>query len=51
MPAQERVRLDDQEGILPRAHAAGQQDQERTVTSGQARPFDAAAEDDELRAT
>ena len=46
--SQNSVRLDDQEGILPRVHLAGDQHQKRAVTTRQARPFDAAVEDDEL---
>ncbi len=48
MPAQQRVRLDDQDGLLPRPHAAGQQDQEGAISIGQVRPFDLSVKDNEL---
>jgi len=48
VPPQERVGLYDDQGLPPRPHAAGQQDQERPVHRGAARALDAAPQDGEL---
>jgi hypothetical protein len=35
-------------GLTPCSDTAGEQDQQRPIGAGEARPFDAAGEDDEL---
>ena len=48
MPAQERVRLDDQQGLPPATDAAGKEHEHRAVGRGAAGALDAALEDREL---
>src|ERR1035437_4826575 len=48
MPAQQRFGLDDEQALAPGAQPAGEQDQQRPVGSGAARPLDAASQDDQL---
>ena len=50
MPAQDRLGLDDDQGIFPVLDRAREQDQARTIGGGEARPFDRAVEDDVLLA-
>ena len=48
MPAQQSIRLDDVQGLLPELGAASQQHQAKTVVVGQLGPFDLALEHNEL---
>jgi hypothetical protein len=48
MPAQEGFRLDDEQALAPGPQAAGQQDQQRAIPGGAARPCDRAPQDDQL---
>jgi hypothetical protein len=48
MPAQERLGLDDQEGMAPGAEATGEQHQEGAIRAREQWSFDAAAQHDEL---
>jgi hypothetical protein len=48
MPAQQRVRLDDEQCRPPRADAAGQEHQQRAVGGPTAGALDAAPQDEEL---
>ena len=50
MPAQDGVRLDDEQGLFPRAQPAGHQDEQRSVTLGQHWAFDLSLQNDELLA-
>jgi len=50
MPAQERVRLDDQQGLLPGPDATGEQHQERPIGRCATRALDAAPQYEELAA-
>jgi len=50
MPAQERVGLDDQQGLLPGPDATSEQHQERPIGRGAARALGAAPQDEELLA-
>src|SRR4051794_27717301 len=50
MPAQQGLRLDDQQGLAPGPKTTGQQHQERPVGRGAARALDAAPQDDDLLA-
>lgn len=50
MPAQERVRLEDEGGVFPMLDAAGQQDQPQTIRSGKGWLLDLSMEDEELLA-
>src|ERR687886_550784 len=40
MPAQDRLRFDDDEGIFPASPSAGEHDKEGAVCRREARPFD-----------
>lgn len=48
MPAQHRLRLDDEQGLFPTLHLARKQDEERPICAGAARSLDRAVEHDEL---
>jgi hypothetical protein len=48
VPAEQRLGLDDQQGLTPRPDAAGQQDKQRSIRAGGARTLRRAGEDDEL---
>lgn len=48
MPAQHRLRFDDEERFLPVLECACQQDQETTFSSRDTRPFGRSMEDNEL---
>jgi len=48
MPAQNRLRLDDEQRLPPVLQPAREQDEEHTIRSHEARPFDRAVEDEEL---
>ncbi|HSH79826.1 MAG TPA: hypothetical protein VLA19_14975, partial [Herpetosiphonaceae bacterium] len=48
MPAQERLRLDDEERLPPRSDAARQEHQERPVGGSAVGALDAAPQDEEL---
>ena len=48
MPAQQGIRLDDVQRLLPELGAAGQEDQPETIAFGELRSFDLALEHDEL---
>ena len=50
MPAQERVRLDNDQCLFPRAEPAGQQYQQSAVASGEFRPLCLPLQDDQLLA-
>lgn len=50
MPADQRVGLNDVQGLLPELGAASQQYQTKTVVVGQLGPFDLAVENNELLA-
>ena len=48
MPAQQGVRLHDQEGLLPGSNQPDQQDEEHAIGPGERWPFHLPPEDDEL---
>src|ERR1035437_8476428 len=48
MPTEERVRLDDEEGLSPGTYFPGQQHEEHSVGAGQPWLLDAPTQDDEL---
>jgi len=48
MPAQQGLRVDDEEGLPPQAHAAGQEHQECPVPRGAAWPLHTPAQNDDL---
>ncbi len=48
MPADERVRLDDQQRVCPGLHPAGEQDQQRAIAAGEMGTFGCTVEYDEL---
>ncbi len=50
MPAQNGLRLDDEQGIFPAFHPAGEYDEEAAIRSREAWSLDRAVEDDELLA-
>ncbi len=50
MPAEERLRLENEEGLLPGWEAAGEEQEGEAVPAGQARFVDLASKDDELLA-
>ena len=50
MPAQQRVRLHDQEGLLLGPNQPGQQDEEQAIGSADGWPFHLSPEDEELLA-
>ena len=48
MPPKQRLRLNDEQGLLPGANDPRQQDQEHVVGPGTGRPFHLSAQNDEL---
>ena len=48
MPAQQGIRLDDVQGLLPELGAASQQHQAKTIVVGQLGSFDLVLEHNEL---
>ena len=48
MPAEQSVRLDDEEGLLPELGVAGGEDEPNAVKVGELGSFDLALEDNEL---
>ncbi len=48
MPAQHRLRFDDQESLLPGFKLTGKENEETTLSSHEVRAFDRAVEDDQL---
>ena len=48
MPPQERLRLDNEEGLLPGAYHPGQKHQEHPICFGTGRTFHLSAQNDEL---
>ncbi len=48
MPAQERVRLNDHEGLAPLGEAAGEDQQPEAIATVELRTLDLAVEDGEL---
>ena len=50
MPAQERIRLEDEEGFLPTPDSAGEEDEPEAIGWGEAWLVNLAVKDDELLA-
>ena len=48
MPSEERIRLDDEEGLFPEGRRSGQQKKPESVSIAELRAFDLALQDDEL---
>ena len=50
MPAEQRLWLHDDEGLLPGSNQPGQQDEEDAIGPGEGWPFHLSSENDELLA-